>query len=125
MIADPLSSRADGGGSGTPPGKPGGYTAKELQDEAETVDASVSPTTFTRIRKVAQVAGPPKRTAGQHFKYSNGAIEELSRAARDGGLLGGKHHKVRDGEAISRAWLGLTGQEADTKQPPNSPPVVS
>ncbi len=103
------------GDFGIPRGKPGGYTAKELRDEAEAAGASVSSTTFTRIRKASGVAGPQKGTAGQTFKYSNTVIRKLAKVARDGGTLGNRQHVFRNGRAISGAWLGLIGQEIEIK----------
>lgn len=70
--------QADLGGSdddGPPPAKPGGWTKKELVEQAET-----SGGTFDRIRKLAAVSAGEKGGKGQHRRYSNAELRKLIKA---------------------------------------------
>jgi hypothetical protein len=94
-----------------PAGKPGGYTAKELREEAGRV-ADMSPSTFGDIRKAAGIQ--PSAKAGQHFRYNNAQIRKLAKAVQDGGIVRGKHKTFRNGNAFARVWLELIPSEQDS-----------
>lgn len=93
------SSAPDAGTHARLRSKPGGYTAKELRDEIETTDMSISESTFRNIRKAAGLGPSEPGKAGQYRTYSNNDIRKLAAAAKQGGF--------RSGKKIAAAWLAL------------------
>ena len=92
-----------------PKRKPGGYTAGELREEAESAGARCGETKFREIRLVAGIESPK---AGQHHRYGNSDIRKLAAAAQEGGKVNGKFRSFTGGEVIAGAWLGLIERES-------------
>lgn len=81
--------------------KVGGYTAKELRDEADARGVGFSASKFRDIRKAAGLPG-----GTQHRTYSNAEIRRLAKTAEAG--------RFRHGPSIARAWRSLFGDETTT-----------
>jgi hypothetical protein len=84
---------ANGGSKGTPR-KPGGWTKKELMDQAD-----VSATVFDRIRKAASVKPSEKGGRGTQRRFSNAELRKLIAAVE-----AGTHRRKRE---IVKDWSEL------------------
>jgi hypothetical protein len=91
---------ANGGSEGTPR-KPGGWTKKELIDQAD-----VSATVFDRIRKAASVKPSEKGGRGTQRRFSNAELRKLIAAVEAG--------TYRSKREIVKAWSELLPIDRET-----------
>ena len=82
--------------------KPAGWTKSELIEQAKEYDASISPSTFDRIREAAGIASAERGGRGQQRRFSNAQVTKLIKAASTS--------RFRSGPEIARAWSGLLGE---------------
>lgn len=77
--------------------KPGGYTKRELVEEAKTIRETFGSRTFDTYREKARIPAPEANGRGQQHRFTNAAIRALADAIEDG----------PDGRAIAKAWRQL------------------
>ncbi|MEM1331476.1 MAG: hypothetical protein AAGG07_13045 [Planctomycetota bacterium] len=82
-----------------PVSKPGGWTRKELVDEALEFGAKCSNSTFDSIRKAAEIPAAEKGGRGAQRRFSNADLRKLIAAVESG--------RFRSGETIAAAWRQL------------------